>query len=183
MSDHAGRCCIGACACGGIARSSLQARTGRHESGITNTRQQRRMRLFRLCRLVPGYGPPNSADRFYVNFNGGWIETTAVWTDVGSSTGIFDPTTRRPGAVVVYPDANGHEGHIGILIDAEHVVHCSKGNDTQFGNAIQITPLTVFNNNPDYAGWLVGGSPTGHSGFRTKLSEPCSKWLLFKRSD
>src|SRR5436305_7339136 len=43
-------------------------------------------------------------DKFYKNFNGGWIETTAVWTDVGASTGSFDSTTRPPGAVVVYPD-------------------------------------------------------------------------------
>jgi hypothetical protein len=98
-----------------------------------------------------------TSDLFYVHFNGGWIETSAVWNDVGASTGIFDPATRRAGAVVVYPDANHHEGHIGILIDADHVVHCSKGNDTQFGNAIQITPLTVFNNNPNTrVGWLIG---------------------------
>jgi hypothetical protein len=98
-----------------------------------------------------------TSDLFYVHFNGGWIETTGVWTDCGASTGIFDPTTRRAGAVVVYPDANGHEGHIGVLVDANHVVHCSKGNDTQFGNAIQITPTTVFDNNPNTRlGWLVG---------------------------
>jgi hypothetical protein len=96
-------------------------------------------------------------DLFYVHFNGGWIETTAVWTDVGMSTGIFEETNKRAGAVVVYPDANGHEGHIGILVDSNQVVHCSKGNDTQFGNAIQITPLTVFNNNSNTRfGWLVG---------------------------
>lgn len=94
---------------------------------------------------------------FYKNFNGGWIETSAVWADIGSSVGIFDATSKKPGAVVVYPDGNGHEGHIGILMDATHVVHCSKGNDTQFGNAIQITPLTVFNNNPKTRyGWLIG---------------------------
>jgi hypothetical protein len=99
----------------------------------------------------------HTADQFYVHFNGGWIETTAVWTDVGQSVGIFDETSKKPGAVVVYPDAHGHEGHIGIIIDANSVVHCSKGNDTQYGNAIQITPLTVFNNNPNSRfGWLVG---------------------------
>lgn len=99
----------------------------------------------------------HTTDRFYVDFNGGWVETTAVWTDIGRSTGIFDSTTKKPGAVIVYPDANGHEGHIGILLDAEHVVHCSMGNDRQFGNAIQVTPLTVFNNNPNTRiGWLVG---------------------------
>src|SRR5215510_10236237 len=98
-----------------------------------------------------------TTDRFYTNFNGGWIETTAVWTDIGANTGIFDGTNKRRGAVVVYPDEHGHEGHIGIIVDDNRVVHCSHGNDTTFGNAVQITPLTVFNNNPRTRfGWLVG---------------------------
>lgn len=99
----------------------------------------------------------HTSDQFYVHFNGGWIETTGVWTDVGQSVGIFDETSKKPGAVVVYPDEHGHEGHIGIIVDANSVVHCSHGNDTKYGNAIQITPLTVFNNNPKTRfGWLVG---------------------------
>jgi hypothetical protein len=86
---------------------------------------------------------------FYKNFNGGWIETTAVWTDIDSTVGIFESTSKRPGAVVVYPDASGHEGHIGIIVDGTHVVHCSHGNDTNAGNAVQITGLSVFSSNPD----------------------------------
>ena len=31
-------------------------------------------------------------EHFYVQFNGGWFETTAVWTDIGSSVGIFEPS-------------------------------------------------------------------------------------------
>ena len=96
-------------------------------------------------------------EHFYRQFNGGWIETTAVWTDIGSSVGIFSNVQKRPGAIVVYPDANGREGHIGIIIDPSHVMHCSKGNDTQYGNAIRITSLTLFNNNPHTRlGWLHG---------------------------
>src|SRR5262245_45093542 len=72
-------------------------------------------------------------EHFYVIFNGGWIETTGVWQDVGQNVGIFEETDRRPGAIVVYPDSNGHQGHIGIVVDDGHVIHCSKGNDTQFG--------------------------------------------------
>jgi hypothetical protein len=99
----------------------------------------------------------HTTDKFYVHFNGGWIETTAVWTDMGVSTGIFDNAAKQPGAVVVYPDENGHEGHIGIIVDDHSVVHCSHGNDTSYGNAVQITPLTVFVNNPKSRfGWLVG---------------------------
>jgi hypothetical protein len=98
-----------------------------------------------------------SSELFYVHFNGGWIETSAVWNDIASPVGIFEAVTKMAGAVVVYPDANGHEGHIGIVLDATHVVHCSHGNDTKFGNAIQVTPLTVFQNNPATRyGWLHG---------------------------
>ena len=98
-----------------------------------------------------------TTEHFYVNFNNGWIETTAVWTDIGSSAGIFEATPKKPGAIVVFPDGNGHQGHIGIIVDNTHVVHCSKGNDTQFGNAIRVTPLTVFNNNSNSRiGWLHG---------------------------
>ncbi len=97
-------------------------------------------------------------DRFYVHFNGGWFETTAVWTDIASSAGILEPIPGpTPGAVVVYPDANGHQGHIGIVLDAGNVVHCSSGNDRKFGNAIQITDPAVFQNNPaSRFGWLHG---------------------------
>ena len=99
-------------------------------------------------------------EHFYVQFNGGWFETTAVWTDIGSSVGIFEPSSKKPGAVIVYPDAHGHQGHIGIIVDATHVVHCSSGNDTQYGDAIRVTPLTVFNNNPNARlGWLTGLQP------------------------
>jgi len=99
-------------------------------------------------------------DRFYVDFNGGWFETTAVWTDVSLNVGIMEPSGKKPGAVLVYPDANGHQGHVGLLIDATHVVHCSSSNDATFGDAIQITPLTVFNKNKDTrVGWLYGLEP------------------------
>jgi hypothetical protein len=98
-----------------------------------------------------------TTENFYVNFNRGWIETTAVWTDIGKSVGMFEPIQKRPGAVVVYPDAGGNQGHIGIIVDATRVVHCSSGNDARYGNAIQVTPLTVFNNNPSSRfGWLYG---------------------------
>ncbi len=99
-------------------------------------------------------------DRFYVEFNGGWFETTAVWTDIGTNVGILEPSNKRSGAIIVYPDSAGHQGHIGILIDATHVVHCSKGNDTSTGDAIQITALTVFNqNSKTRVGWLHGLQP------------------------
>jgi len=64
---------------------------------------------------------------------------------------------------VVFPDANGHQGHIGIIVSATNVIHCSSGNNKQFGNAIQSTPLTVFSNNPKTRfGWLHGCNRPAH---------------------
>jgi hypothetical protein len=101
-----------------------------------------------------------TSDQFYKHFNGGWIETTAVWTDIGSSTGIFDQIKEmRPGAVIVYPDKNGHQGHIAIVMDANHIAHCSMGNDKKFGDAIKITDPGVFNGKGSRIGWLVGLVP------------------------
>jgi hypothetical protein len=94
---------------------------------------------------------------FYVNFNGGWLDTTAIWTDIGSSAGIFEPSEKRPGAVVVYPSPTRGHGHIGIVLDANHVIHCSSGNDKKFRDSIQSTAFTVFNKNPKSRfGWLTG---------------------------
>ena len=99
-------------------------------------------------------------EHFYVQFNGGWFETTAVWTDISRTVGIFEETTKKPGAVIVFPDAHGSQGHIGIIVDATHVVHCSKSNDTQHGDAIRVTSLNIFTGNPQSKyGWLHGLQP------------------------
>lgn len=96
------------------------------------------------------------SEQFYKLFNGGWIETTAVWTDISSPVGMFEIGTERPGAVIVYPDADGRQGHIGIIVEPGRVVHCSQGNDRR-GNAVQITSLDVFRANPHTRlGWLHG---------------------------
>jgi hypothetical protein len=96
-------------------------------------------------------------DRFYVVQNGGWFETTAVWKDIESNVGIIEPSDRRPGAIIVYPDVGRRQGHIGIIVDAKRVIHCSKGNDTKFGDAVQITSTDVFDNVKNArVGWLHG---------------------------
>jgi len=99
-----------------------------------------------------------TSEAFYVNFNNGWIETTAVWTDVGKSVGIFEQINGpKIGAIVVFPDKAGKQGHIGIISGAGKVIHCSSGNDKKFGDAIQETDMAVFNNRPDALyGWFVG---------------------------
>ncbi len=106
-------------------------------------------------------------DPSYVKWNGGWIETSAVYKDINSSTGMFDPVTQpKPGCVLVFPDkvvaGVHHEGHIGIVVEAkdgvvQHVVHCSLGNMRQFKDAIHVTGPQVFTGQPNLAyGWFVG---------------------------
>ena len=92
----------------------------------------------------------------YVHMNGGWIETTAVWHDIGSKHALFSPLAElRPGAVLVYPDSDGHQGHIAIVVDQGTIVHCSMGNDKHFHDAIWSTPPIVFSNTPaTRIGWF-----------------------------
>ncbi len=99
---------------------------------------------------------------FYVSQNGGWIETTAVWKDLGTSVGFFEPlNATKPGCILVYPDyisnGNHHEGHIAIVVSAQNeVVHCSVSNDAH-GDAIQVTLSHAFTNNQaTRIGWFSG---------------------------
>jgi hypothetical protein len=86
---------------------------------------------------------------FYVQQNGGWIETTAMWKDIGSpNAGILAPVAAPvAGAIIVFPDSNGKQGHVGILTSPTTAIHCSKGNDTKFGDSVQETGLGVFGSN------------------------------------
>ena len=88
---------------------------------------------------------------------GAWLQTDSYWQ--GGRTageGLFDAVDERrvePGDLVVYPDRNGKQGHIGIVSVVEEgratrVIHCSSGNDRQFGDAIRETGPEVFRNNP-----------------------------------
>lgn len=99
---------------------------------------------------------------FYVHENGGWIETTACWKDIGTSVGFLEPAqAMRPGCILVYPDhvTNGvhHEGHIAIVATDDHrIVHCSVSNDNS-GDAIQLTAPTAFTHNSQTRiGWYAG---------------------------
>jgi hypothetical protein len=79
--------------------------------------------------------------------DGDWIETTAVYHD----TQLFTPMNDRlPGYVIVYPDANGHQGHIGIISAVDfggritRVIHCSHSNSESGKGAVQETAPNVF---------------------------------------
>ena len=65
---------------------------------------------------------------------GGWFTKTA---------------TPQPGDIMVWPDGDGHQGHIGIISEvaggkASKMIHCSHGNDNKFGRAIQETDADIF---------------------------------------
>lgn len=84
----------------------------------------------------------------FVEINGGWIETTAIVHDALVSHALFTATRDpQPGDLIVYGDAAGHQGHVGIVTAVENghatrVVHCSHGNPA--GHAVQETAPTVF---------------------------------------
>jgi len=85
---------------------------------------------------------------FYKKF-GGWIFTDSMVADINSSAGIFEKlNTPAVGCIVVY-GAGAQIGHVGIVSEVaegkmKKVIHCSKGNDTTFKDAIQETIPTVF---------------------------------------
>jgi hypothetical protein len=96
---------------------------------------------------------------FYVDFNGGWLETTAIVRDAkAAGVGMFDLipwASAVPSDFLVWPDdpATGRQGHVGIASKIAatgpvRVIHCSAGNDRTFHDAIEET---------DVAMWLAHG--------------------------
>lgn len=90
----------------------------------------------------------------YRQINGGWFETTGVYADVKNSWGFFEElATPVVGAFVVYPDRNGHDGHIAVVSEVnggngvagiEQIIHCSHSGWTQHHDAIRETPPAPF---------------------------------------
>lgn len=97
---------------------------------------------------IPRELPPRS---------GKWLQTTTYWEGGGAvGDSLFDLTTpaqAEPGDLYVYPDGGGKQGHMGIISEVQNgkpskVIHCSKGNDTRYRDAIQETETAVFNSHP-----------------------------------
>lgn len=91
------------------------------------------------CIGVPRELPPGS-DR--------WLDTDAFWSGGGSiGIGLFDRVelpSCAPGDVLVFPDSNGHQGHVGIVSEVQNArptktVHCSGRR-----NGIAETDSSVF---------------------------------------
>ena len=84
---------------------------------------------------------------WYVAYNGGWFETSAIVRDALSTYGVFTEVARYdalPGDVLVWGDSGGAQGHVGIVSGPTTIIHCSKGNYTTTGDAIRETATTIF---------------------------------------
>lgn len=93
-------------------------------------------------------------DPFYVAFNGGWINTDAIYADAMRSTGFFTKiAVPRVGCIVVFPKGHGHSyGHVGIVTEvingkATKIIHCSPANGDHTAIAENAAP--AFAANPD----------------------------------
>lgn len=107
---------------------------------------------------------------WYAQQNGGWLETTAIVRDALSPYGLFQQVQWEqalPSDLVVYGDAGGHQGHVGVvssagLVGPAAVIHCSLGNYKVVGDAIQESAPAL---------WKMHGGIIA----RCALVEPASK--------
>lgn len=94
---------------------------------------------------------------WYVEQNGGWLETSAIFRDCATPYGFFDGLEwrdSRPGDLLVWGDRKDSEGqnrqgHVGIVSEVgpegpAKVVHCSLGNWKATGDAIAETDVLIF---------------------------------------
>ena len=108
---------------------------------------------------------PRKTDHpWYIEQNGGWLETTAIQRDIQrDEAGIFRriaDSKAYPGCIIVYGDAGSKQGHVGIVASVGHdriltVIHCSKGNYAAHDDAIWETDPAVFLNHHALVGTCV----------------------------
>lgn len=102
----------------------------------------------------------------YIQINGGWFETTAIYADVAGSWGFFEQlATPRVGAFLVYPDHDGHDGHIGVVTaingkagvqGVDSIIHSSLGAWNHQQDSIQETLPTPWLHQPkSLIGWYA----------------------------
>lgn len=79
-----------------------------------------------------------------------WLETTAIWKDVTGKQKVFQKIDKpEPGCIVVFPDKNGHQGHIGLVSSVDgkmyDVIDCtSRGIAEHPGSYFQSRSDAVF---------------------------------------
>jgi cell wall-associated NlpC family hydrolase len=87
---------------------------------------------------------------WYQEFNGGWMNTRAMFRDCSTNYGVFDGVEwkdAKPGDLVVFEAAP--VGHVGVVTRVDetgptHAIHCSNGNYMAFGDAIRETNVLIF---------------------------------------
>lgn len=92
---------------------------------------------------------------WYREFNGGWLETSAMVRDaLLAGVGMFERIewqNAAPSDFLVWPDdpAKERQGHVGVVIGVAptgpvRVVHCSTGNDRTTHDAIRDTGVELW---------------------------------------
>jgi hypothetical protein len=93
----------------------------------------------------------HTADPFYEQETGGWINTAAMKRDARDPRGLFELVTgpARPGDAYVFGPGNGRKyGHTGIIVEVDancrptKVAHCSGAHSSP--RAIRVTGPEVF---------------------------------------
>lgn len=108
-------------------------------------------------RMSRRIAPDSPWYEYYREYNGGWVETSALVRDAEAPFGFVDRVAwedAEPGMLLVYGDSKGrsgetHQGHVGIVSaingrGPEMAIHCSRGNDTSFGDAIHETGIKLW---------------------------------------
>ena len=102
---------------------------------------------------IPRELPPGS---------GRWLDTDAYWGGGGGAKKAaghplfteVDKANAAVGDLLVYPDHDGKQGHIGIVVatngnGSRQVLHCSSGNWKKHQEAVRETDSAVFDASPN----------------------------------
>ncbi len=99
--------------------------------------------------------------------DGEWMDTSWIVNDAMGARKAFarlEWEQARPGTLVVYGDRGGRQGHIGVVVATDpavgpvSVIHCSKGNDSIYGDAIHETGPDAFRTRGIVVCRVLGGT-------------------------
>ena len=99
-----------------------------------------------IDRFLPNDGIPHRSGEE-------WFECSNIFADARAGCLYASQVSLHEalaGDVLVWPDGDGHQGHIGLVASCEDgfgpatVVHCSLGNYRERGDAIQETDISLF---------------------------------------
>lgn len=78
-----------------------------------------------------------------------WLHTSAVWADAKGEQRLFRAIPSPVGpCIAVYPDAGGHQGHIGLVVSVTgevlRGVDCSSSQSRKYHDAVALRDLSFF---------------------------------------